>query len=91
MHTCTHAGMGIYFTFTVNYCGKILMPQSISSISHEAQTDITREAICRVCDQAIPDRPKSDRKLSKEAERYPFDAVKVVTCLFGFMSILCRL
>jgi hypothetical protein len=52
------AGMGVYFTFTVKYVGAMLLPTSISSATHDAQTDITRECISRVCDQCIPNRVK---------------------------------
>eukprot|EP00041_Stephanoeca_diplocostata_P017463 m.352411 g.352411 ORF g.352411 m.352411 type:complete len:429 (-) comp20709_c0_seq1:208-1494(-) len=70
------AGLGVYFTFPVVYVGAIVMPQSISSARHEAQTEITREAIALCCDESIPSRAYVKRGLSMAAKQYAYGNVE---------------
>lgn len=66
----------VYFTFPVVYVGAIVMPQSISSARHEAQTEITREAIAVCCDESIPNRAYVKRSLSLAAKQYAYGNVE---------------
>lgn len=68
-------GQGVYFSFPVMYVGAIEMPVSISAYPQDAQTDISREAIARCCDEAMQ-RPRAHRQLSDHASRYRYGRVQ---------------
>jgi len=68
------AGKGVYFSFPVFYLGSIHMTKSLSSFSRDDQTDITREAIARVCDEAL-NKGKSQRHLSPGARAFGYGRV----------------